>query len=140
LGVDVERIHAAERNEEEAQYEKTHFRNEQWQVTNFGIVSFRAAAPCQYQIDAEQLLATSSFDDRQLYDWPRYMVQMPWVKPHLFFEAFKAAIYAHEGQSCGQVDRALLQASFDEALQRAEHPEDSSVPADSCEGRRFLWA
>jgi hypothetical protein len=95
------------------------FRNEQWQVTKSGIVSRTTDAPCRYQIDADRLLATDNYDGRRLYDWPVYVVQKRWVKPELFFEAFEAAIAAHEGQYEGKVDPALLEASLDEARRRA---------------------
>lgn len=93
------------------------FRNDQWQVTKFGLVSRRSGAPCRYQIDAERLLQT----ERQLYEWPVYVVQKPWVEPRQFLEAFKVAIDAHEGRYPGKVDLARLEASFDEALHLVEH-------------------
>jgi hypothetical protein len=100
------------------------FQNAQWQVTRYGIASRRSDAPCRYLIDAEHLLQTDSYDGQELYDWPVYVTQKPWVKPELFLEAFKAAINAHEGQYEGKVDSALLRASLDEARRRAarRHP------------------
>jgi hypothetical protein len=95
------------------------FRNEQWQVTKHALASRRCDAPCRYEIDPERLLATGSYDGRELYDWPVYVAQKPWVKVELFFEAFKAALDAHEGQYDGEVDPALLQTSLDEARRRA---------------------
>jgi hypothetical protein len=92
------------------------FRNDQWEVTHFGIASLTTGAPCRYEIDAERLLATDSFDGRQLYVWPIHVVRLPWVKPVLFFEAFSAAIEAHEGQYSETVDLALLEASVAESL------------------------
>jgi hypothetical protein len=92
------------------------FRNDQWEVTHFGIASLRTGAPCRYQIDAERLLATDSFGGRQLYVWPIHVVRMPWVKPDLFFEAFSAAIEAHAEQYSGRVDIALLEESVAESL------------------------
>lgn len=99
---------------------KSIFRNKQWEVTCCGLASIRGAAPCCYHIDAELLLATASYGGTRLYDWPIYVVEKPWVKPALFFEAFEAAIEAHEGQYEGEVDRELLEASFEEAWRRAE--------------------
>jgi hypothetical protein len=93
------------------------FRNDQWQVTKFGLVSRRPTAPCRYQIDAERLLQTES----QLYEWPVYVVQKPWVEPDQFFEAFKVAIDAHEGRYPGKVNLARLEASFEAALNLVEH-------------------
>ena len=93
------------------------FQNDQWRVTKFGLVSRSPGAPCRYQIDAEHLLQVES----RLYGWPLYVVQKPWVRPDQFLEAFKVAIDAHEGRYPGQVDLALLQASFDEAMHLAEH-------------------
>jgi hypothetical protein len=95
------------------------FRNEQWQVTKSGIVSRTTDAPYRYQIDADLLLATDSYDGRRLYDWPVYVTQKPWVKPELFFEAFKVAVDAHEGQYEGKVDLGLLHDSLEEARRRA---------------------
>ena len=46
---------------------------------------------------------------------------MVWVNPDLFFEGFKAAIDAHEGQYSGKVDLALLEASFDAAMRNDGH-------------------
>jgi len=88
------------------------FQNDQWQVTKFGLASRRPGAPYRYQIDAERLLQI----ERQLYWWPLYLLQKPWVKPDQFLEAFKVAIDAHEGRYPGKVDLALLRASFDEAM------------------------
>jgi hypothetical protein len=102
------------------------FQNGQWQVTNFGLVSYRPGAPYRYQIDAERLLQV----ERQLYGWPLYVVQKPWVKPDQFFEAFKVAIDAHEGRYPGKVDLALLQASFDEARRLAEHQRPAGHTTD----------
>ena len=104
---------------------KAIFRNDQWQVTNFGLVSRWPAAPCRYQIDAERLLEL----EKQLYGWPLYVVQKPWVKPDQFLEAFKVAIDAHEGRYPGKVDRALLQASLDEAMRLADHQQPAGLPA-----------
>jgi len=92
------------------------FRNDQWEVTHFGIASLTTGAPCRYEIDAERLLATDSFDGQQLYVWPIHVVRLSWVKPVLFFEAFSAAIEAHEGQYRETVDFALLEASVAESL------------------------
>ena len=100
---------------------KAIFRNDQWEVTNCGVASLRAGAPYRYQIDAEQLLAIESFGDRQLYSWPLHVLRMVWVNPDLFFEGFKAAIDAHEGQYSGKVDLALLEASFDAAMRNDGH-------------------
>jgi hypothetical protein len=97
------------------------FRNEQWQVTKFALASRRSDAPCRYEIDAERLLATENYDGRELYDWPVYVAQKPWVKAELFFEAFAAALDAHQGQYEGKVDPTLLQASLNEARRRAFH-------------------
>jgi len=87
------------------------FRNGQWEVTNFGLVSLRLKAPCRYQIDAEHLLQMEG----ELYGWPLHVIQKSWVNPDLFFEAFKIAIDTHEGRYPGKVDLGLLSASFDEA-------------------------
>ena len=110
------------------------FRNEQWEVTDFGLVSRRPGAPYRYQIDAEQLLQF----ERRLYGWPLYVIQKPWVKPDQFLEAFKAAINAHEGRYPGKVNLALLQTSFDVALDIAEHrrltgqAKDTAFSTGSC--------
>ena len=91
------------------------FRNDQWQVTAHGMISRLCCAPCRLQIDAELLLATETCGQRLLYGWPPYIVEKPWVAPELFFEAFEAAIAAHQGRYTGEVDPGRLYASFEEA-------------------------
>lgn len=93
------------------------FRNGQWEVTNFGLVSRRLRAPCRYQIDAEHLLQMEG----ELYGWPLHVIQKLWVNPDQFFEAFKVAIDTHEGHYPGKVDLGRLNASFDVALRVARH-------------------
>jgi hypothetical protein len=100
------------------------FRNDQWEVTKSGIVSRLSGAPYRLQIDAELLLATDDFGDRVLYDWPSYVVRKPWVEPELFFEAFRAAIVAHNGRYSGEVDPDRLDASFETARQIASNRND----------------
>src|SRR5262249_4129367 len=100
------------------------FRNEQWEVTKSGIVSRLRRAPCRWQIDAELLLATDVFGDRVLYDWPSYVVRKPWVEPELFFEAFRAALAAHNGRYDGEVDPERLDASFETARRIASYRND----------------
>jgi hypothetical protein len=94
-------------------FRKAIFRNEQWEVTNCGIVSRMSAAPYRYQIDAERFLATDSFGDRQLYVWPVHVARMAWVNPDLFFEGFKVGIDTHQRQ---YVDHRLLEESIEEAV------------------------
>ena len=91
------------------------FRNEQWQVTRFGMIS---RAPYRWEIDAERLLAIDTYDGVELYDWPLHVTRRRWVKPDLFFEAFEAAIDIHKGRYPGDVDRDVLRASFDQARRR----------------------
>jgi hypothetical protein len=100
------------------------FRNDQWEVTRSGIVSRLRRAPCRLQIDAELLLATDVFGDRLLYDWPPYVVRKRWVEPELFFEAFRAAIAAHNGRYDGDVDPDTLDASFETARRIAANRND----------------
>jgi hypothetical protein len=100
------------------------FRNDQWEVTNSGIVSRLCGAPYRLQIDAELLLATDDFGGRVLYDWPPYVVRKPWVEPELFFEAFRAAIAAHNGRYDGAVDADKLDASFETARRIAASRND----------------
>jgi hypothetical protein len=100
------------------------FRNDQWEVTASGIVSRLRRAPCRWQIDAELLLATDVFGDRVLYDWPPYVVRKPWVEPELFFEAFRAAIAAHNERYVGEVDPDTLDASFETARRIAADRDD----------------
>jgi hypothetical protein len=108
-------------------FRKAIFRNAQWEVTNCGVASLRTAAPyCCYQIDAERLLSIESFGKRQLYSWPMHVTRMVWVNPDLFFEAYKAAIDAHEGRYSGTVDPALLEDSFDQAMREAMRNEHST--------------
>jgi hypothetical protein len=114
-------------------FRKAIFRNAQWEVTNCGVASLRTAAPyCCYQIDAERLLSIESFAGKQLYSWPMHVTRIAWVDPDLFFEAFKAAIDALEGQYSGRVDPALLEDSFDQAMRDAMHNEHATYP-----GRRY---
>ena len=102
------------------------YRNAQWQVTNSGVASLRTAAPyCCYEIDAERLLSIENFGKRQLYSWPMHVTRMVWVDPDLFFEAFKAAIDAHEGRYSGTVDPALLEESFYQSMREAVRNEHS---------------
>ena len=95
----------------------TIFQNEQWQVTNFGMIS---RSPYRWQIDADQLLATDNYDGTELYDWPLHIITRRWVKPDLFFEAFELAIDIHHGRYSGDVDRDLLRTSFDQARRRLQ--------------------
>lgn len=97
-------------------FRKAIFRNDQWEVTNGGIRSRMSGAPYQYQIDAERLLATDSFGNRQLYVWPVHVTQMVWVNPGLFFESFRVGIDVHQGRYPGKVDLRLLAKSFEEAV------------------------
>ena len=97
---------------------RTLFRNSQWEVTKFGIASRLSAAPCRYEIDAERLLATEIFGERQLYAWPVHMARMRWVDPSLFFQGFTLAVEAHGERYAGKLDLALLEQSFDEALRK----------------------
>jgi hypothetical protein len=94
------------------------FRNAQWEVTRGGIVSRKCAAPYRYQIDAEDLLAVDCHGGRSLYDWPIEVTRKTWVEPELFFEAFAAALTAHEGEYDGTVNTTLLKLSLDEARRR----------------------
>jgi hypothetical protein len=97
-----------------------HFRNGQWEVTNYGVASLRIGAPYRFQIDAEDLIATDTFGGQRLYVWPLHVLQKSWVKSNLFFEAFKFAIEVHEGKYPGQVDNELLNTSFSEALRQQQ--------------------
>jgi hypothetical protein len=50
-----------------------------------------------------------------------HVTRIVWVDPDLFFEAFKVAIDALEGQYSGRVDPGLLEDSFDQAMRQAKH-------------------
>ena len=95
------------------------FENDQWAVTDWGLVSKRPAAPMEYEIVASRLLETGSRGAQLCYDWPEQLAEKTWVNTELFLEAFAKALDLHEDKYSGPVDQAMMERSFAAARKAA---------------------
>lgn len=92
------------------------FKNYQWAVDEYGLAAHPDDSMRSYHIGAERLLERRTEGDGTLglYMWPVHLAEKRWTDLNAFSQAFEAALLAHE-PVCGQVDRALLEASYREA-------------------------
>jgi hypothetical protein len=97
------------------------FENDQWVVTDFGLVSVEPGAPHEYQIAADRLLEMAGAGGGSLYDWPIQLAGEAWVDLDAFIEAFSKALDIHHGRYTGTVDPDLLEQSIAEARRTHAH-------------------
>ncbi|MGF6430895.1 MULTISPECIES: hypothetical protein [Bradyrhizobium] len=91
------------------------FQNKQWAVMDDGINSVEPGAPYLYEIEASGLLNSAD----EYYAWPLQVAGKTWVDVSSFEQAFRKAIELLAGKYKGQVDQALLDATFREAHKHA---------------------
>lgn len=94
------------------------FKNDQWAVDEFGLVSVPPASPSEYLIAAEALLERGGVGGGQLYDWPFQVLEKSWVDEDAFIKAFRRSIEIHAGRYPGRVDHDVLEKSIAAALAR----------------------
>ena len=102
------------------------YANPQWAVSDFGLEAVVGVRTSRmegltppYQIAAGRLLETTVRDGETLYDWPVHMTEKSWVDHELFFDAFDAALKAHDGKYAGAVDQKMLSATLAYARKNA---------------------
>jgi len=67
------------------------YKNDQWEVTNYGLESVTPGAPYVYQIPKETLLKIENGS----YGWVVHLAEKTWIKYPLFVDAFEEAANYH---------------------------------------------